>query len=192
MFTRWVFGTEATSEPTQLPSPPISPKVEHCKPNPTQVDGSLPSPNLKPTTVAIHLDPSPAETQHKSCVPTVTVESILAAHLALYAFSVRYQITELNQQALFKISAFLETHSPPADSLVCFIRGVYYDSEETGNIAGLTRGSLLREFVAKYVAYRLDEVKSSPEFKKLLGQGGEFTVDLVQCVMGGAGTMWVK
>lgn len=188
MLTRWVVG----SEPIQLPSPPISPKVEHCKPNPTPVCGSLPSPNQEPTTVSNHLDPPPAEAQHKSCAPAVTVESVLAAHLALYAFSVRFQIVDLNQQALFKISAFLETHSPPADSLVCFIRGVYYDSEETGNIAGLTRGSPLREFVAKYVAYRLEEVKSSPGFKKLLGQGGDFTVDLVQCVMGDSETVWVK
>lgn len=187
--------TEATSEPVQLPSPPISPKIEH---------GSLTPPNPKPATVSIHLDPPsapaapaappppPTEAQHKPSAPVVTIDTILAAHLALYAFSVRYQIMELNQQALFKISSFLESHPPPADSLVGFIRGAYYDSEETGNIAAQTKGSPLREFIARYVAYRLEEVKSHPAFKKLLGQGGEFTVDLVQCVMGGAGVVWVK
>lgn len=152
----------------------------------------MPPFNLMPMTVSIHHDPPPTEAQHKSSASAVTIESILAAHLALYAFSVRYHIMELNQQTLSKISAYLESHSPSADSLICFIRGVYYDSEETGNIGGLTRDTPLREFVARYVAYRLEEVRSHPSFKKLLAQGSEFAVDLVQCIMGGAGTAWVK
>ena len=175
--------TEAISERVQLPSALISPKIEH---------DSLPSPSLMPMTVSIHHDPPPTEAQHKPCASAVTIESILAAHLALYAFSVRYQIMELNQQILFKISAYLESHSPSADSLICFIRGVYCDSEETGNIGGLTRDSPLREFVVRYVAYRLEEVRSHPSFKKLLAQRSEFAVDLVQCIMGGVGTTWVK
>jgi len=180
------------SEQIQLPSPPISPKIHNCKPTLNGINHDVKG--VKPTTVPVNLDPPANLPQQKIHKPTITLDSILASHLAIYVFSMRYQISELGHYALAGISAFLELHTPCANSLAAFARGVYYDNEETGNISGLTRGTPLREFVARYSAWRLEEVKSSDGFKKLLSQGGEFVVDLVQCVMGGESNVgiWVK
>lgn len=171
---------KSDAKPIQLPSPPLSPKIEHLKPQFPNADGV----EHKPTT-------PPPKRLRKSIV---TLDSILASHLALYVLSLRYQIADLAELSLIKISALCESQPPSAETLVGFIRGVYYNSEETGNSAVLTRGTPLREFVAKYSAFRLDEVKPSNGFKKLLADGGEFVVDLVQCVMGGVGKggVWVN
>lgn len=182
-----VIGAEKkpVSKPIQLPSPPMSPKIEHLKPQFPNVDGVA-----KPST----LDKSSTAPQKKSRKSIVTLDSLLASHLGLYFLSLRYQIAELAQLTLIKVSLLCESQPPSAETLVGLVRGVYYDAEETGNSAGLTRGTPLREFVARYSAFRLEEVKPSDGFKKLLAEGGEFVVDLVQCVMGGAGKggVWVK
>jgi len=175
----------------QLPSPPMSPTREHLKPQLPNVNGFLTLSSelkpMKPNTVSIDVGNGAAEPQQRSRKSVVTLDSILASHLALYVLSLRYQIPELAQLVLIKVSALCESKPPCADTLVGFIRGVYYDSEVTGNFAGLTRGTPLRAFVAKYSAFRLEEVKTSDSFKKLLAEGGEFVVDLVQCVMGSVG-----
>ncbi|KAF8420424.1 hypothetical protein EV426DRAFT_706191 [Tirmania nivea] len=184
-------GKKPVSKPIQLPSPPMSPTIEYLKPKFSNVNGFImlsPEQNpVKPSTVSIDLDNAAVKPPKKFQKSIVTLDSILASHLALYVLSLRYQIPELAQLVLIKVSTLCELQQPSADTIVGFIRGVYYDDEETGNFAGLTRGTPLRAFVAKYSAFRLDEVKTSEGFKKLLADGGEFVVDLVQCVMGGAG-----
>ncbi|KAF8449906.1 hypothetical protein BDZ91DRAFT_802936 [Kalaharituber pfeilii] len=186
------------SKPIQLPSPPASPTME--KPFPS-ISGFLPlSPEfnpLKPGTVSIILppeappQPAPQPSERK---PVVTLDSILSSHLAVYVFALRYHVPTLAELSLTKISSVVEFHPPVADTLVRFARAVYYDAEETGNMATLTKGSPLRAFLARYAAYRLEEVKTHDSFKKLLAEGGPFVVDLVNCVMGGAGKgdIWVK
>lgn len=194
-------GKPLPTSTIQLPSPPASPTVGHTKPN---INGFLTlSSEQNPTTLSSELKPQKPTTTTKSeklqpqpnqSKPIVTLGSILASYLALYVLSLRYQITSLAQLTIIKISGVLESYPPPAETLVDFIRGIYYDSEETGNCASLTKGTALRGFIAKYSSFRLEEVKSSDGFKKLIGEGGEFVVDLVGCVMGGAdkGDIWVK
>ena len=138
--------------------------------------------HVKPNTVSIDIDN--AAVKQKSRKLVITLGSILASHLALYVLSLKYQIPELAQLALIKVSALCESQPPCADTLVGFVRGVYYDAEETGNFAGLTRGTPLRDFVAKYSAFRLAEVKTNTGFQKLLAEGGEFVLDFVNCVKG--------
>lgn len=186
------------SKQIQLPSPPMSPTIEHLKPQFPNVNGLLMlSPELKhtkPSTISVGVGNAAVEPHKKSRKSVVTLDSILAYHLALYVLSLKYQIPELAQLVLIKVSALCESQPPCADTLVAFVRGVYYNAEETGNFAGFTRGTPLRAFVAKYSAFRLEEVKTNEGFKKLLAEGGEFVVDLVQCVMGGAGkgSLWVN
>lgn len=168
----------------------MSPTVEHLKPSFPNINGYLP--NQKPITVSIMLDEDTAEPQQNPIKPVITLDSILGSHLALYFLAMRYQIPELAHITLLKIFEVCESHPPCAETLVGFVRGVYYDAEETGMSAGLTRGTPLRDFVAKYSAFRLDEVKTSDGFKKLLAQGGEFVVDLMQCVMGGKRGVWLN
>jgi len=176
------------SKTIQLPSPPMSPTIEHLKPQLPNVNGVLIlSPDLKsvkPSTASVDIDNAAVKPQQKSRKLVITLGSILASHLALYALSLRYQIPELAQLVLIKVSALCESQPPCADTLVGFIRGVYYDAEESGNFAGLTRGTPLRDFVAKYSAFRLAEVKTCNGFQKLLAEGGEFVLDFVNCVKG--------
>ncbi|RPB24071.1 hypothetical protein L211DRAFT_837977 [Terfezia boudieri ATCC MYA-4762] len=176
------------SRTIQLPSPPMSPTIRYLKPQLPKVNGVLMmSPDLKPvkpSTVSIEIDDTAVEPQQKSRKAVITLDSILASHLALYVLSLKYQIPELAQLVLIKVSTLCESQPPCADTLVGFIRGVYYDAEETGNFAALTRGTPLRAFVAKYSTFRLEEVKTSDGFQKLLAEGGEFVVDFVQSVRG--------
>jgi hypothetical protein len=116
----------------------------------------------------------------KSCRPGIIPTNMVTGHALLYIFADTYMIDLLKQQSLHLLHRDfmeLEINETIVDEIARLVGYTYETtSARTTNDAG--SGADLRDVVLAFVMWRYDTLVTYEAFKDLLGEGGDFSVDM--------------